>query len=240
MSSLSQLIFNVRNANSGGKSHRALGATDRQIAYWIKLARAAILYATIQKKGEVHPEYEVDFGCMRLTKVDQADCEKFKWGELVKKVEIPAMIAADNNAGLTFFGLIDKQTMIYLSDKSWGDLDEHMPYKKKKFFEASQIGTTAYVYPSKVQGSSSNQEAYNRLMDLCVVNVRGVPEDPTEVMFCENETCEPRCFDWDTDRYPFPVHLEGAMNQFIEDNYVKEMAQFPEDTKNNEKKESVV
>ena len=39
------------------------------------------------------------------------------------------------------------------------------------------------------------------------VNIRGVFEQPEEVIGFEIEGCEPRCFDPSTDEYPMPARL---------------------------------
>lgn len=239
MSTLNQIIYNVRNPVSGGKGHRDQGTTNRQIAKWVQVGRNFLMYADAGKKGYVCPGWDQDLGCVTLEKCDQADCSKFKWGEVVKKVTIPRVLDLPRNGGITFFGLIDKRTRIYLPDQSYGALDDHMQYKKEKWYEAQLIGNTIYVGPSLTDNEARNEESRERVRKLCTVNIRVVADDPTLVQTCASEGVEATCFDWDTDCYPLPAHLEGALYTYIDQNFVNK-ASAPEDIETDEKKESLL
>ena len=240
MSTLRQQVYNVRNSNSAGRSHRALTASDRQIAFWIKCARNFLMYADASKKDEVSVGWEQDLGCVTLAKVDQADCPNKEWGEIVQKVSIPRVLDLQDNGGITFFGLIDKRTRIYLPNTNWGSLDDHMPYKKKKWYEAAMIGNAIYLYPSLTGEALHDSMAISTLKKLCVVNIRGIFEDPTEVTTCASEGVEAVCFDWDNDCYPIPPHIEPIMYKYIDDNYILSKAMLPQDTKNDELRQTIV
>lgn len=241
MSTLKQMTYNVRNPNSGGQSHRALTATDRQIQFWLKEGRNFLMYADAKKQGFAPITWEQDMGCVTLSKVDQADCPSREWGDLVKKVVIPRVLDLPDNGGVTFFGLIDKRTRIYLPNQQWGELDDHMPYKKKKWYEAALIGNTVYLYPSKKEGDDFfNHEARTALLKLCSVNIRVIAEDPTLVQTCKGEGFEAKCFDDETDCYPIPPHLEGALYTYVDQHYINPKSQQPQDTKNDELKQTLI
>jgi len=240
MATLKQHIYNVRNPNSGGRSHRALAASDRQIAFWIKEARNFLMYADARKQEYTPVGWEQDLGCVSLTKVDQADCPNKEWGETVKKIVIPRVLDLPNNGGITFFGLIDKRTRIYLPDTNYGHYDDFLPFKKSAFYEASQIGSTIYVVPSLNQNTVHNARAIEAVKKLCVVNVRVIAEDPTLINTCASDGVTITCFDEDTDCYPIPPHLEGAVYTYIDQHYINPKATYPEDTINDERKQTLI
>lgn len=226
MSSLRQLIFSVRNSNSHGRGNRAIGYTDRQIAFWIKEGRNYLITEEVKRIGHVPIGYEQDMGCQTLVAVDQADCTAYNWGVDVKKIVIPKVLDLPENEGLTFFGLIDKRTRIFVSPFSYGELNDFMPFKPVRDFEGAMIGNTIYVTGIKQD-------------NLCAVNIRGVFEDPTQVCSCTTAG-DTICYDEDNDTYPMPANLEGMLMRWIDDTYILRKAQLPQDVLNNEHKETVV
>ena len=229
MPTLNEMIYNIRNTASGGRSHRALTYSDRQIAFWIKACRAFLIYADIKNKGGVHPQFEQDLGCVRLQEVDQADCIGAEWGDNVKFAPLPQLIDVTeikrNVNFLSFFGLIDKVTHIPIADQGYGSLQDYqlfVPLNKKK---AKIVGNKIYVYNAE---------------DLCWVNIRGVFADPTMVDVCSSTTSEPVCYDQNNDCYPVPAHLEQSLYDMVFEKYINIAAKVPEDTLNNEKRDSVL
>lgn len=231
MATIQEIVFNIRNTPSGGRSHRARGFSNRQIEFMVRACRAFLVYADVSKYGDPNPQFEQDLGCVSLQTVDQADC-KMEWGEDVKKVVIPRVIDCKGPDGksknlLTFFGLINKQTRIYLPNEQYGDLDEHVPFKKKNGKRAYMIGQTIYV--TGTQGNAKK---------LCAVNVRGVFYDPTLVQTCGAEGLDARCFDKEKDCYPIPAHLEQSLYDMVFERYI-DKGRLPEDITNDEKKQTV-
>lgn len=228
MPTLNQIVFNFRNTLSGGKPTRDRGFSDRQIAYIASICRNFLVYADVKNKPNQEPnnQYEQDLGCVDLATIDQADCAKYDWGVDVKKVVIPPILDLPENGGLTFFGLVDKRTRIYVPAIQYGSLDNYLPFKKKNNMVAYMIGETIYIIGAGAE-------------NLCAVNVRGIFVDPTLVNTYGATGFTPRCFNWDTDNYPIPAHLEQAMYDMMFQKYVQIMGSAPEDVKNDELKESV-
>lgn len=224
MSTLKEMIYNIRDTPSGGKSHRARGYSDRHIALMIRACRAFLIYADAKKKLQINSQFEQDMGCVKLTTVDQADCPQKLWGEEVKKLVLPVVLDLPGNAGVSFLGLIDKRTRIYLPEGNYGDLDDYTPFSKKSDKKAYAIGETIYLYGSGVK-------------NLCVVNVRIIAYDPTTVKTCASETAEDCCFDEYSDNYPVPTHLEQALYDMVYERYISK-GSIPEDVINDELKES--
>lgn len=232
MATLNEMVFNIRNTPQGGRSHRARGFSNRHIEFMIRACRAVILNEEYKRTKEVLPQWEWDLGCVTLTAVDQADCPSKEWGEIVKKAVIPRLLdltdgdkRISDNPALTFFGLIDKRTPIYLPSGNYGILDDFVPFKGNDDKQAMMIGNNIYVYGTNVT-------------KFCVVNIRGVWYDPTMASTCSGEGLETRCFDKDSDCYPFPTQLEQMLYDMVWDRYIMK-GQLPEDVTNNERREAL-
>lgn len=232
MATLNEMTFNIRNTPQGGRSHRAKGFSDRHIWFMIRACRAAILHEEYLRTREVLPQWEQDLGCVTLTTVDQADCPSKEWGEVVKMAVIPRLLdlndgnkVVSENPSLTFFGLIDKRTTIYLPSGNYGVLDDHVPFKPVHERKAMMIGQKIYVHGKDIT-------------KLCVVNIRGVWYDPTLTTSCAGEGMEVRCFDTNKDCYPFPPHLEQMLYDMVWDRYIMK-GQLPEDVTNDERRQAL-
>lgn len=227
MPSANQVIFQFRNLLSGGKPTRDRGFSNRQILYIASVCRNFLVYSDVKKSPNQEPnvQFEQDFGCISLEKVDASECSGYNWGEDVSKVILPPLLDLPNNAGLTFFGLINKRTRIYIPDLQYGDLDDYVPFKKKNRMFGYMIGRTVYVIGAGAE-------------NLCVINARGIAADPTLVNTFGSDLV-PRCFDMDNDYYPIPAHLEDGMYQMMLQKYADIMAKAPQDVKNDELREAV-
>lgn len=230
MATLNQLIYNIKNTAGKGKTTRATAYSNRQIAFWIQLVRNFLITKDVEKTGQVNVAFEQDLGCVALETVDQANCPETLWGKRVKKVTIPEVLEIKNNAGLTFFGLVDKRTRIYVPDTQYGDLDDFVPYRKKnQDYMAYQIGNTIYV---------TGQDPL--ITKLCYVNVRGIFKDPTLVTTCSSTSEDFECFDADTTCYPVPGDLEQTLIDMVLQKYILTYANVKPDGSNNERAEGLV
>jgi len=197
------IIANCRNVANGGRTDRAHTYSDRTVKRWITYWRAFLLKNDIKKKGYVDVGYEQDLGCLTLTKADQALCSKYNWGENVFYVELPELLDLPDNMGLTFFGLIDKQTRIVVSDYSYGSYNKYKSFVPKTAIYGEKIDNTIFVHN------------INQLFPLSVVSARGVMADPANLCTCSAPGNPLQCFDWDKDCYPIPPGLESTLYDFI-------------------------
>lgn len=236
MSTLRQLIYNVRNVPDAGIANRAKSISDRQIAYWIKYWRSTIMNEDLEQNPVIDTTWEQDLGCLDLIKVDKADCSKYKWGVDVKKVVIPPLLKISVNRkygvvpSLTFVGLIDKVTRIPIDVFGYGTLDEFVMHSPKKGIQASLIGSTIYIH-----GFNKNYDVVDE-DELCAINVRGIFDDPTCIDCCGSDGII-SCFDWDKDCYPLPGHLEARLFARIWQQELGLVMQAQQDSTNNEKTE---
>ena len=224
---LAQIVSNIRNTPDGGRAQRARRYSDKQIKLWVRETKNTLIYRDVKQNGEPSPQWVMDLGCVPLTTVDQADCPNAEWGEDVKKLVLPKVIDLPNNAGVYFFGLIDKKTRIYLPDGNYGDLDDYVPFQANNKRQAQQIGNNIYLYGKDIT-------------KLCWVNLQLIPDDPTEVTLCASENVEPRCYDPNVDCYPIPSHLEGVLYDMIFARYIDIAAKVKQDITNNELPEDIV
>lgn len=240
MSTLRQIIYNIRNVPDAGISNRAKTLSDRQIAFWVKNWRSRIMVDEFEKNPVIDPTWEQDLGCLDLKTVDKADCSKYKWGEDVKKVVIPELMKiSTKRAGiipsLTFVGLIDKVTTIPVDAYGYGELNNFVMYSPKKGIEAKIIGNTIYVFENKKDNLDIVDED-----ELCAINVRGIFDDPTIytcwiIKDCCGSDGVVSCFDWDKDCYPIPGHLENVLYGAIWQREMGLVVNAKVDDRNNEK-----
>jgi len=239
MSTLNQLIYNVRNVPDVGIANRAKAISDRQIAYWIKYHRSSLINEDLELNPVIDASWEQDFGCLDLVTVDKADCSKYKWGVDVKKVVIPQLIKVSINRkygiipSLTFVGLIDKVTRIPIDLHGYGELDEFVMHSPKKGIYALLIGNTIYIHGIEKGYDIVNED------ELCAINVRGLADDPTCIDCCGSDGIV-SCFDWDKDCYPLPGHLESKLFARIWQRELGLVMNSNQDNTNNEKTEKGV
>lgn len=222
MPTLREIVYNVRAIADKGTSHRDSEFTDRNIAYWARYCRNELLYRDLKNNKDINKQYEQDFGCLPLRKVDAANCTEVKWGENLMLITIPKLIDLPGNAGLTFFGLVDKVTNIHVSSYD-NSLDDFSPFKRQGV-RANIIGQNIYV-----RGNN----------ELCLVNVRGIADDPTIVNVCGSGG-EIACYNPDVDCYPIPSHLEKAMYEMIFDHIFNITSKVRKDVENKEATEATI
>lgn len=227
MPTLNQLIYSIRNSADRGTSTRARSFTDRQITFWINEVRGYLMTKTVEKGDSIPVTYQQDLGCFPLETVDQADCEcPYVWGDDVKKAVIPEVVEIDQNKGISFFGLIDKRTRIYLPSVIYGSLDDftRFPQTGSAGYQAQMIGNQT-IYLKKNVG--------NETPNLKVVNIRGIFKDPTLVTYFTQQG-EQVCYDADKTPYPIPADLQGMLCDLVWKRYIIPFGQAPRDNSNQE------
>ena len=222
MSTLSEIIANVQNPPDRGTANRARSFTKRQLVSWINITRAFLITKDVEKGDSFPVAFQQDLGCWPLEQVDEADCPNgWEWGDDVKRAVFPDVMEIKDNAGIAFFGLIDKRTQIYWPSQIYGELDDALRYKGKNKWLSQMIGNnTIYIKGPTVP-------------KLKVVNIRGIFKDPTLVSFY-TALGEKYCYDPDKDQYPLPGDLEGVLYQMVWANYILPFVQAPRDNTNQE------
>lgn len=196
---LNQLVYNIRNLASGGMTNRAHPYSDLQLEFWVKYYRNLLITRDIAKSGKVDQDLEQDFGCLTLTKADAAMCSRYCWGENVWYVCLPELLDLPNNGAITYFGLVNKQTRIPISEVNYGTYANFNRFVPRRTY-GERIGSTIYLH--------NIDEAF----PLEGVNARGVLEDPTQITACGVELV---CFNKETDPYPISAHLVQPLTDLI-------------------------
>lgn len=222
MATLNELVYSIKNTINGGMSNRADKYPPRLIANWIRYYRAFLLKNDIKKNGAVNVGFEQALRCLTLTKADKAMCAEYCWGENVYYVEIPEIIELPDNMGLTYFGLVDMQTRIPLSDFSYGNYTNYNRFAPKKRMYAEMIKNTIYVHN------------VDDIYPLDGVSVRGVFADPADLSVCSSPNNPLVCFDWDKDCYPIPAGMEQTLIELIMSKEVGVATKVKADTKDDE------
>ena len=228
MPSLNHHISVVQNAPDKGTANRAQSLTKRTIAAYLNSARLFLISKDVEKQDSFPVALQQDLGCIPLECVDEADCccVGWEWGDDVKKLTFPPVAELKENAGIAFFGLIDKKTQIYLPSQIYGELDEFLRFKGNNYRKAQMIGNdTIYLRGEGVR-------------HLKTVNLRGIFKDPLAVnKYGANGDC--KCYDWDNDNYPIPADLENAMYTIVWQTYIAPFVGLPRDNTNNEANKAV-
>lgn len=224
MSTLNQIIYNIRNTADGGISQRAQRYSDRQIAYWVQAHRNRLIYEDFERTSIISPLWEQDLGCVKLTEVDKADCKTYQWGDNVKKATLPEILKLPHKGiglggGLTFVGLLDKQTRIPIDVYGRGQYDNFVMYAPKKRIKAYIIGNVIYVDGI---GNDTDIDIFDE-DGICAINVRGI-------FAASNDVCR----DWAKDQYPIDAHLEEVLYQKIWTTELSLAAQSRQDKTNND------
>lgn len=220
---------NIKNSPDKGPQVRKKNIPDLLLEFWIKTVRNFLIGKDIEKGKSVLATLEQDLGCWPLETVDQADCEEcgFKWGDNVKKATIPRILELNEGMGLTFLGLIDKKTRIYVPSSNYGSLDDYLPFKPTNWRYGMMIGFDAiYVY-----GPGATR--------LKTVNIRGVFEDPTLTSYY-NAMGVQTCYNKKTMQYPMPADMENAMYEIVFQDYILKFAGAPKQIVNDEQNAGLV
>jgi len=197
MPTLDHYAFNIRNIARGGQ-----GDSDderlniKQVRFWINGYRASGLFDITDYGKDIDPQLIQDLGVVPLVAVDKADseCPDVEWGCTVKKVVLPKLIDFPELRALSYVGLINKQSPFVVN------YPDTVSYKAATRF--GKLSNRCYLIGQNLYFILSAEN-----IGLEYVNIRGVFEEPEEVIGYATEGCEPRCFDPSVDDYPMPKRL---------------------------------
>lgn len=202
MSTLRQLIYQVRNVANGGMRNRSVEMGDRNIAAIIDRYRNFLIAQDFKRNGELDSSLEQDLGCLTLTRADASMCSQYCWNENVYWVDLPTPLELPNNAGLTYFGLVNKQARIPISEYSYGNYSNYNRFAPKRIY-GEMIGSRVFLH---------NVDDFYPLEG---VNARGVWSSPSNLVTQGSPTVPLTCFDWDTSEYPMLASYESVMMDMI-------------------------
>jgi hypothetical protein len=217
---LNELIFNIKNIIEKGVTQRSLKITNAQVAMWFKYYRAKLISDILKDTRTNVSNYEQDLGCVELECVDRAECcdLRLEEGILRTKKRIPSLIQSNDFNGITFVGLIDKQTPIQFNSAQqayWRKFSRFTKYKRTAFY------MNDYIYISDAQSPTR----------LTHINIRGVFEDPEQAH--EFNNCTEDCVDFYDSEFPMDGSLVPVINELIFTKELNIYSNAKEDNTNN-------
>lgn len=194
MSLLGHYVYNIRNSPRAGQGNSDDNKlTPKNIEYWVKYHRAAIVDEMAEAGKRLDNSLMQDLGIVPLEDIDMTDqdCNKYlQWGCKIKKVIIPKPISTKLDGAPTLWvGFIDKLTPIAISHPNAVFFRERGMFGKG-MNRAWLIGDRLYI---------SFKDTFKNTK---YVNIRGIFQDPTEAFNYATPGCDKNCFNKLTDDYP--------------------------------------
>jgi hypothetical protein len=197
MLTLDHYAYNIRNIARGGQGNSDDERINiRQIRFWINGYRASGMFETTDFGKDIHPQLIQDLGIVPLTEVDKSDseCPKVDWGCTIKKVKIPKLIDFPDLRALSYVGYISKQGGFIINHP-----DQAILKSKTKF---GNLKSRVYPIGDYLYFILSDNDS-----ELEYVNIRGVFENPEDVVTYPTAGCEQKCYNPGADEYPMPRRL---------------------------------
>lgn len=197
MPTLDHYAYNIRNIARGGQGNSDDDRLNiRQIKFWINGYRAKGMFEVTEFGKQIDPQLIQDLGVVPLEEVDKADsnCPDVEWGCKIKKVKIPKLIDFPDLRALSYVGMINKQSPFVVNHP------DTVQYKSATRF-GNLVNRVTLIHDTLYFTLKSDN------VDLEYVNIRGVFENPEEVIGYSSEDCEPTCYDSSKDPYPMPARL---------------------------------
>lgn len=201
---LREYIYQIKDTANSGQENRANELGDRLVESWITRYRNMLVAQDIKRNGSVDSNLIQDLGCLTLQKADVSMCHQYCFGESTYYVCLPSFLELPNSMGMEFFGLVDKQTKIPISEYTYGNYSNYNRFAPKRIY-GEMIGRKVFLHN------------VDPIFPIEGINVRGVFSDPANL---QTDCGDLKCFDWDKDNYPMLTKLNGALFDMI---YQKEL-----------------
>ena len=196
---LNEIAYNLLNLIRGGRSGHDEHISLDQLKFNIKYYRAMFIRRDFARNGIVTRHFEQNLGCLKLKKMDAAQCCDFETGCAVYRtvLKIPKTVRFSFKDAITFVGHIngtDPITLVEAHMLKYVIYDRYTAHKPKAYM----IGDYLYLYNPG---------------DMEYVNIRGVFENPEDLKkySCETGTC----YDDDTSDFPVSMDMVALINQGI-------------------------
>lgn len=211
----SQIVYNILNLHAGGRLSDDFIPSYNQVAFMVKYVRALLIRRDLNDNWDVNPDYYQDLGCIKLIKVDKAECCEINLDCDVLRTEIklPKPLRLKTKIGI-IVSAIDKQTTIDVI------LPQRSPYIKFSKY-TSKIPRVFYL----------NGYLYvPNTLELTYLNVRAIIENPEEAnnFLCDGEAC----YTADSN-YPLPADMIQPLTELILSKEMNYMLKTAPDVTNN-------
>jgi hypothetical protein len=222
MATEKEIVYNILNIHSGGKLSDDFIPSYNQIAFMVKYVRSLLIRRDANENWDINPDYFQDLGCLKLIKVDKAECCEIDLDCDVLRTEIklPKPIRLKTKVAI-IVNAVDKQTTLDVI------LPQRSPYIKYSKYTSSiprVYYLNGYLYVPNT-------------LELSYLNVRAIIENPEEAnsFLCDGEAC------YTTDsNYPLPVDMIQPLTEIIlskEMNYMLKTA--PDETNNSQSNRNI-
>lgn len=185
--------------------------SPRQVSFDIAKQRALLIRNELNKHRTIDPDIIQDLGCVELEAVDPAECCDITTGckVLRTKLEIPSTIELHNDTGLTRIGPVDKTIR---------------EYSRTTLAASKFVGNGKYTQ-NEIYAYKANNRVYiissdDKAKYLTHINIRGIFEDPTDVIPFTNCSSGSSCYSSDSE-YP----IKAWMFTYIEGQLLTQYAQ---------------
>ena len=214
---LKEIIYDIRN------SARAGGITDdervsyRQVKEWINQYRALLIRRDLDKDRTITPHIVQDLNCVKLIKVDKAECCNIssKCDVLRTESKIPVPVELALKDAIIYVGSVNKTEGYEFSSPVMSHWDKFNKYTsgipKAYFFNG-------YIY-------ITNEDF------LEYINIRIIASDPTQAANFNSCTGDP-CYTDESD-YPVSKHMVPTIKQMIFEQELKLTLSTDPDLQNN-------
>ena len=203
--SLNQMVFDVKNIYSGGRTTKDFPVSDSQIKFWIISKRATYLSQQISKGKVLDTDFVQNLGCVPVNMVDRSTCCSVDIGCTFLRTEdnIPAFLS------ITRIGPVDTMAKRWdIVDYARIPLEQYAPKFARKFVKGffTDFDRGLYIY--------YNPEAFPEGKYLTQINILAILEDPTQAAAFNNCTTGSDCYS-DDDAFPISLQLWDSIKRDI-------------------------
>ena len=215
MATEKEIVYNILNTHSGGKLSDDFIPSYNQVAFMVKYVRAMLIRRDANENWDINPDYYQDLGCIKLIKVDKAECCEIDLDCDILRTEIklPKPIRLKTKVAI-IVNAVDKQTTLDVI------LPQRSPYIKYSKYTAAiprVYYLNGYIYVPNT-------------LELTNLNVRAIIENPEEAnsFLCDGEFC----YTADSN-YPLPADMVQPLTELILSKEMNYMLKTAPDENNN-------
>lgn len=210
MATFNEIIYDIMETMRGNQLSDDTDLSRRNIIYHINNQRALWLRNEYNKPSrKIDSQVEQDLGCLKLIKVDAAECCHVDLGCNVLRTEeqIPKLLELHSGPAVTRVGPVHKG----MAPFNFMDYNQAIYAMQGKY---SGKATITFLLNGYLYFLSKNPATQH----LEYINLRGVFADPTDLISFRCETESGNCFSYD-EEYPInswmiPYIKEQILNQF--------------------------
>ena len=215
MVTIDRITQDLLNIIRGSNISQSEPISKRQLIDWVNYYRALLMRRDQEKNKIVSPDYIQELNGVKLTSERESGSHNIKSPEFLLRTErtIPSTVNFNDGQGFTFIGTLEGDAIQKISQPR----SRWQKYTKYANHEPIAYSKNNYIY---IDGDTN----------MTYLSVRGVFEDPLEVM--EFNGIDPL-----TTKYPVPYNIVEAIKGEILRKELNIQASAPTDNVNDSKNE---